>query len=156
MNKKKTSKQFGFFKQLKLLILAVTGYLFLGVGVETENCSITVKVVGIQNKKGVVEIGLYSNPAKFPIPGKTLKMVRPSITGKDLTYTFENLPKGDYAIAIYHDENSDKKCNRNFFGIPTEAYAFSNNYRPILSVPKFTDCSFHVEGDKKVTILLIY
>lgn len=156
MNKNPINKKQGFYRFRQRLLLTVVSYLFLGIGLESHNCSITVKVVGIQNKKGVIEIGLYSNPAKFPIPGKTLKMVRPSIPGKDLTYTFENLPKGDYAIAIYHDENSDKKCNRNFFGIPTEAYAFSNNFRPLFSVPKFTDCSFQVDGAKKVTILLIY
>lgn len=146
-----------FSKKAPLITLVFCGLLSLGLtSTTTSTCSITVKVVGIQNKDGVIEIGLYNTPSKFPTPGKTFKKGRPSISGKEVTYTFENLAKGDYALAIYHDENNDKVCNRNFFGIPTEAYAFSNNYRPILSIPKFSSCSFSVDGKKHVTILLIY
>lgn len=36
---------------------------------------------------------------------------------------FDQVPAGDYGIAVYHDENSNGKLDRNFVGIPKEAWA---------------------------------
>lgn len=58
-------------------------------------------MTGISSAKGMVEFALYKNPAVFTQAGK-------------------------YAVVVYHDENHNKICDKNFFGIPTEAYAFSN------------------------------
>ena len=46
-----------------------------------------------------------------------------------------NLEPGDYAVAIYHDENGNGQLDKRLFGIPKEPYGFSNNYRPRLSAP---------------------
>jgi len=68
----------------------------------------------------------------------------------------KDLPKGEYAIAIMHDKNTDKICNTNFFGIPTEGYGFSRNYRPKLSAPTFDDCKIDVNSNLSITIEMIY
>ena len=118
--------------------------------------TLTVEVTNIKNKKGKVQIGLYNSYKKFPKVGKTLRMKRIKPTGKTLKYKFTGLSPGKYAIAIYHDENGDNKCNKNMIGVPTEAYAFSRNFRPKFSAPKFSDCSISLKKARLISIKLVY
>jgi MipA family protein len=41
-----------------------------------------------------------------------------------------DLPPGDYALVVYHDENGNGRLDRNFIGIPREPLGFSNRYWP--------------------------
>jgi len=72
-----------------------------------------------------------------------------------MKYTF-NIPAGSYAVAIFHDENSDGVCNTNFLGIPEEGYGFSNNIKPLLSAPTFDEAKVSVKKDTEIEIHLIY
>lgn len=116
---------------------------------------LNVKITNIASKKGRIEIGLYNNYKKFPKVGKTHQMVRVKPTGSVLIHKFKNLSPGRYALCIYHDRNGDMKINKNFIGVPTEPYAFSNNFRPKFSAPKFSDCSFSLKKARMVTIRLV-
>ena len=139
-------------KQLLFLIYFFVMSLFHA---QTQN-NLTVRVTNLNNNKGVVQFGLYNVASKFPKVGKTYKMVRLKTKGSQGVYTFKDLPQGRYALAIYHDENANKNCDTNFFGIPTEAYAFSNNVRPRFSAPSFQSCSFWLSQDKEVNIRMVY
>lgn len=121
-----------------------------------KKAKLVVKITDIESTKGVIEIGLYRDNGKFPIPNKQYKSTRQKITSNEVKYTFEDLPIGKYALAVYHDENEDKKCNKNFFGVPTEAYCFSRDYRPFLSIPKFKDCAINLNGDRMISIKMVY
>lgn len=117
---------------------------------------LTVKITGLENQKGLIEIALYNDPKKFPKVGQTLKMVRLKPNGKEITHVFTDLKPGKYAVCIFHDENSNKVCDKNMFGIPTEAFAFSNNFRPVISVPTFDQCATSVDKDKSLSIKMVY
>lgn len=135
--------------------------LFLSLAFRTfflaqSTVDLRVKISDIENNRGLIQLGLYNEVSKFPKVGKTYKMVRLRTKGKDKLYTFKNIPKGRYALAIYHDENANKICDTNFFGIPKEAYAFSNGIRPSFSAPSFQFCSFMVNADKAITIKMVY
>jgi uncharacterized protein (DUF2141 family) len=118
--------------------------------------TLKVKVYGIQNTNGQIELSIYNDPKVFPEVGKTYKMVRIDPKGSEVIYEFKDLPAGEYAIATYHDENDDKECNTNLLGVPTEAYAFSNDFRPFLSAPEFSDCSFKVNQNTDISIEMVY
>jgi hypothetical protein len=60
------------------------------------------------------------------------------------------------SVVVYHDVNQNKICDKNFFGVPTEGYAFSNNVRPNLSVPSFEDCCFKFQQDRSINIKMVY
>ena len=120
------------------------------------SATLTVEITNIKNKKGRIQIGLYNNYKSFPKVGKQYKMVRLKPTGKTIKHKFTGLKSGKYAIDIYHDENGDKKCNKNMLGVPTEAYAFSRNFRPKFSAPKFSDCSISLKNARLISIKLVY
>jgi uncharacterized protein (DUF2141 family) len=122
----------------------------------SSTAKLVVKVTNIENTNGRIEMGLYKDNGKFPTPNKQYKFTRQKINSSEVKYTFTDLPHGYYALAIYHDENGDKKCNKNFIGVPKEAYCFSRNFRPFLSIPKFKDCSVKLYGDRMITIKMVY
>ena len=61
-------------------------------------------------------------------------------------YTFENIPSGTYAVAIYHDSNGDEVLNRGAFGMPTEGYGFSNDAPATDGPPRYSDAVVLVAG----------
>ena len=57
-----------------------------------------------------------------------------------------------------HDENDNKKLDKNFVGVPLEGYGVSNNIRHMMSAPEFKESSFQVNGevDKNIKIRMGY
>ena len=47
-----------------------------------------------------------------------------------------------------------KKCNRNFLGIPSEDYGFSNNVMPFLSPPDFEDAMVKLNKNTIIEVKL--
>ncbi|XOV66076.1 MAG: DUF2141 domain-containing protein [Fluviicola sp.] len=142
-----------------LLLIGVLAVFFLNSSFAPTpeySAVLTVEITHIKNKKGRVEIGLYNSYKNFPKVGKQYKKARVKPEGNTLKYKFTGLKSGKYALAIYHDENGDKKCNKNIIGIPTEAYAFSRNFRPSLSAPSFSDCSISLKSARLIKIKLVY
>jgi uncharacterized protein (DUF2141 family) len=105
--------------------------------------------------KGTIYIAIYNNPADFGKPDKAYRKIVISAAGDPTTTRIANLPSGDYAFAVYQDENNNRKIDKNIIGIPTEPFCFSNNYRPIISAPSFNDCKFHLDGEKSLSVRLL-
>jgi uncharacterized protein (DUF2141 family) len=101
-------------------------------------------------------MGLFNNATSFPHEGKEFRKINIKVMGNEESILIDSLPKGTYAIAIFHDENYDNICNLNFFGIPKEGYGFSKNFKPKLFAPVFDDCKFQIDTICKLTIRLIY
>jgi uncharacterized protein (DUF2141 family) len=73
----------------------------------------------------------------------------------EVTIEFE-VPYGDYAVAVSHDLNGNGKLDKNLFGYPKEPFGFSNNYKPKLSSPDFSDCKFsYTQQSNSIMIKLI-
>ncbi|MBT5574281.1 MAG: DUF2141 domain-containing protein [Alphaproteobacteria bacterium] len=68
-----------------------------------------------------------------------------------VAYSFE-LPDGIYAIGVYLDVNFNNKLDKNFFGIPSEPYGFSNNAKAFLRSPSFEKASFVIAGNTRLSI----
>lgn len=115
-----------------------------------------IEVTNIANNKGLIEFALYKNPDVFTQAGKTHRLYRLDAQKGTVSHTFKDLEAGKYAIVVYHDENHNKICDKNFFGIPTEAYAFSNNMRPKLSAPSFEACAIKLQQDRSIDIKMVY
>ena len=71
-------------------------------------------------------------------------------------FTFENIPFGEYAVKVIHDENIDNNLDTNWLGIPKEAFGFSNNARARFGPPDFKDAMFKInKSEITITINLI-
>ncbi len=140
-------------------VLILFAFLMLSVcpiPAKRKSFNLTVKVTGIVGIKGMVEFGLFDDPNKYATVGGTCRQIRKKTTGSEVSCTFYNLPEKKYGVCIYHDENNNNKCDKNFFGIPTEGYGFSNNKKPLLSIPSFEDCAVNLISDKEISIKVLY
>lgn len=112
-----------------------------------EKPSLRVDVQNIRTNRGLVHVGLYRACDNFPnCEPLELKIV--DAKGKSIQTAFAVEP-GEYAVAVYHDENNNGQMDKRTFGIPKEPYGFSNNFRPMFSGPKFSDCRFKVGSEGK-------
>jgi uncharacterized protein (DUF2141 family) len=119
------------------------------------NPKLTIKISNIEKMKGEIIVGVFSSESAFLKEGAAVKNYSIKVNKDAATFTITDLPKGEYAISMYHDENSDNKMNTSFIGIPKEAYGFSNNVKPKMSAPKYQDCKFTFSEDKTLQIKLI-
>lgn len=131
----------------KIIIATV---LFISSLVSAQNVSLTVKISGMKNNVGVVQVGLFNTEGTFL---KTaFKGVSSEIKSNGATVTFSNIPKGKYAISAYHDANNNGKLDTNFIGIPKEDFACSNNAKGKMGPPKYEDAKFDLNKDLKIDI----
>ena len=143
-------------KKLSMKFVFVMIITVLSQKTAAQTCNLLIQVPNIKNTKGNIQVKIYNNEKSFPKADEQYREAVFKIDTIPGNYLIKGLPKGRYAIAILHDENSDKKCNMNFFGIPKEGYGFSNNFRPVLSVPVFKDCEIALIADTSIVIRLIY
>jgi len=137
---------------MKKLIL---GILLTAVILHANN--IKVEVTNIINQTGQISIGLYNkDDSTFSDMSQYYKGKYLDISGTKITYTFQNIPNGIYAISVIHDENNNRELDKNFFGIPTEGYGFSNNVRPTFRSANFQESKFELSSDKTIVIHLGY
>jgi len=112
---------------------------------------LNVVVKDVKVGKGSVVLEVYDSEKNFlknPVARQTVKA-----GSQALEFSFD-LAEGNYAIAIYQDVNDNKKLDKGWFGIPTEPYGLSNNFRPKFSAPSFNDCKFKIAQQTTTTILL--
>jgi uncharacterized protein (DUF2141 family) len=115
--------------------------------------SLSVEVGNISHSKGKILLALFNRSAGFPENSKNAFAVKeiPAIKGK-ATVKFEGLAPGTYAVAVFHDANSDGKLNTNLLGIPKEDYGFSNNARPGFRAPTFEEAAFKIYQSSTIFI----
>jgi uncharacterized protein (DUF2141 family) len=117
---------------------------------------ISVEVTDIEKRGGQLYVGLYDKKEGFRDISKTYKKSIVNLDSSSIKIVFENIPNGIYAISVFHDENENGKLDKNFFGIPTEGYGFSNNIRPILRGASFEESKFELDIDRNITIKIGY
>ncbi|HEX8575560.1 MAG TPA: DUF2141 domain-containing protein [Flavobacterium sp.] len=118
---------------------------------------INIRVSEFKNDKGYCIACLFNSEKGFPTkPEIALKCSKLKIKDKIALFEFEKLPKGEYAIAVFHDENNNGKLDENFLGMPKEGYGASNNKRSSFGPPKFDQSKFSLNGISSINIYLKY
>ena len=115
---------------------------------------IRILVSNIEEKKGTIHYGVYNNPKLFPDEsGKILGGFEEVSKVIEDGLLIDDLEESNYAIAIFHDKNSNNKFDT-FFSIPKEKFGFSKNARVFLGPPKFEDAAFFVGQNSIVEIMI--
>lgn len=133
-----------------LLILLLTSAF------RSENSGALVVSLSNVAKTGKMNVAIYRAGEAFPDDKFVVKSQVGECKTTSCTFQFQDLPYGEYAIAIYQDVNGNGKLDTGTIGIPTEPFAFSNNFKPRWGGPSFEKCSFKFEKDKQsVSIAMI-
>ena len=118
--------------------------------------TLTVIVSDFRSNRGSAVVELFNKEKGFPkSPEKALKILSAPISNKKAVVVFENLPGGEYAVSVFHDENNNKKLDTNFLGIPKEGVGASNNAKGHFGPPKYIDAKFSFNGDPETIAINI-
>lgn len=134
---------------MKLLVV-LSGFMLFPLS----KSNLIVEVKSIPNSRGNIFIGLFRPKDEFPVFGKQYIGKIIPVSGRKLSYSFNELAEGKYAVAVFHDENKNGKLDKNYLGIPVEAYGFSNNARRTFSAPSFEEAEINVKSDVIISISL--
>ena len=118
----------------------------------TTGNKLTVKTNGYSSDEGKAYIALFRPNDDFPKVSGQYKAKIVEITNKTAAVSFENVPNGTYAVAVFHDKNKNGILDKSLVGAPTEDYGFSNNARETFSAPSFKSASFTVDKYKVIAI----
>ena len=127
-------------KTLSLIIAFIVGTLF-STAQDQSTHNITVTIDNVLNNNGKVHLALHTSETFMK--SDAIQNKSTSIEDNKVAITFKNVPPGEYAILVLHDENENNRMDYAESGMPKEAYALSNNpmsYGP----PKFEDAKFEL------------
>jgi len=109
--------------------------------------NLIIEINGFENSEGVAKLALANSKKNYsasePFKGFNHKIIDNVVNAK------LELPYGEYAIKVYHDENGNDKMDTRIFGIPTEKYGFSNNARSSFGPPKYKEAVFKIDSPEK-------
>ncbi|MEI6851609.1 MAG: DUF2141 domain-containing protein [Bacteroidota bacterium] len=119
---------------------------------KSETGTLLVLVRGFKSTEGSLRVALFNKGETFP-DSDAYKTSITEISANEELIKFENLPYGDYAVAVIHDINNDAKLDKNILGIPTEGYGFSNNAMGKYGPPTFLQSSFVFAGRDEARVI---
>jgi uncharacterized protein (DUF2141 family) len=152
----------------RVLVLALGAALAAAVPADAGELRITLD--GLRTERGTILIGVYDSKATFDraielsdrdgflndpqrVAGVALRGSNALKGGVGLP----NLEPGRYAVIVLHDQDGNGRLDKNFWGVPTEAYGFSNDAQGFLGPPSFKDAAIVFDGgDKTLAIGLVH
>lgn len=137
--------------KLSSLFLTMFGTLIC-ICLSAQSEELTVKVTGIKKNKGEVVCALFKTADGFPIDLSKPQTIWLAADSDEVTCKFTDITIGNYAVSVAHDENTNKKVDTNFVGMPTEAWGVSNNIRPLMRAPRWNEAQFTLATDEKKNI----
>lgn len=139
---------------MKILIILLASFYLRTMNQETHKMNIMISE--FKNTRGNLIVTLHKDSSSFFNNEKTpYKTFTEKINGTFIIKSFTDIPEGDYALVVFHDENNNKKLDVNIFGIPKEGYGVSNNYLKKRKKMKFEDSKFTLNNTKGISIKLI-
>ncbi len=117
-----------------------------------------VDVQGVRSDEGQVRCSLFASAAGFPGAQAAAKATTANAPkGGAATCTFNDVAPGDYAVAVFHDENDNGTLDTAFLGIPEEGVGYSRTPPKRGPPPTFDAAKVKVAADStKQTVTLQY
>lgn len=105
-----------------------------------------VDLHGIRVATGTLQLAVVDSAAGWDSKVAPVQAQRLPASGEAAHVVFKNLPAGDYAVLVTHDENGNGTLDTNLVGIPVEGYGFSNNPQ-VQRKPTFEEARVHVPAE---------
>jgi len=112
---------------------------------------LTVKVSGATPKVGQIMAAIFFSEEVY-MEEPSRRGIVPVDDAGMANIVFDGLPKGQYAVSLFYDYDSDGELDSNLIGIPTEAFGFSNQAKPRFGPPAWEAASFSLEENLTIEI----
>jgi uncharacterized protein (DUF2141 family) len=110
--------------------------LFVLAGARGPAADLEISIEKLRNLKGELHFCLTREPAHFPDCKGDPRAVTRSAGAATGPIRITGLAPGGYALAVFHDENRNRKLDM-LIGIPREGFGFSRNPVVRFGAPKF-------------------
>lgn len=108
--------------------------------------TLVVEVQGFESDQGQALIALFLTEDGFPDdPDRAFRALDRPIEDGRVALSFEAVPAGPFALAVFHDENSNFELDKNLLGIPKEPWGVSRDASGWLGPPSFDDARLQLE-----------
>lgn len=142
---------------IRLLRLTIMALSLCGFGVAADSATkaaatLTVYVEGVNARGGNIGVMIFNSAKGWPENNDAAyrAVVVPAHPGTIVVRV--TLPRGEYAIAVGHDGNVNKKVDKNWLGKPTEQWGMSNNPHARMKTPEFSKAEFALTGNEEIHI----
>jgi len=142
-------------KSLLLLIVITVSSIYSN----TNSNSIEIEIDNLKSSKGSIRVSLYNKLSAEYFPSnsdKAFKIYKFGILRKKSKFILKDVPFGEYAISIHHDEDGNNELNTNWIGMPKEGLGASNNAKGSFGPPKYAQAMFRHTKNTKLSIELYY
>ncbi len=134
-------------------VLAAIAGAALFAATHAKAASLTVDVVGAEPPIGEVIASVYASEESF-LRSSVASRIAPVLPTGSARIVFDDLPPGEYAVAVIHDEDGDGALDRDVSGVATEAYGYSNNARGRTGPPGWSVVRLTVSAETSVLVAL--
>lgn len=118
--------------------------------------TVDIDLTGIRSPRGTLHLCLTRKPSYFPDCKSDPAALRSSAAASAQHLHLDYVPPGRYAIAVFHDENSNRNLDK-FAGIPKEGFAFSRNPSIKFRAPRFDEVAIDlVPGGNQAQLKMHY
>ena len=117
-------------------------FLFMGMLCQAQQMeTLTIGASNFESTKGAAIAHLFRE--HDDIPETPFLQATSTIVNGSATIVFLNIPYGEYAVILFHDENSNSTLDHKF-GFPNEPMGFSNEWKLSLfsGMPTFNKLKF--------------
>lgn len=121
-------------------------YACLLVAASASAGNLQVNLEGIRTQTGTLHMSVVDGPAGWNQQAKPVQAQSAKASASTAHFDFKDLPAGDYAVMVTHDENDNGKLDTNMMGIPLEGYGFSNNPQ-VMRKPTYEEARVHVPAE---------
>lgn len=119
---------------------------------------LTIRVVGFAHHQGQLIVNVFLKEDGFPADRqRALRSIAGPITNQNTQdVEISDLPAGQYAVSVLHDENANGQLDTNFLGIPKEPTGTSRNVKGHFGPPKFRDAVFALGREDMILTITLH
>lgn len=114
---------------------------------------LSITVEGVKTSRGKISVAVYNKPEGFLKFDKVFKSDSSRAEKGTTQIDIDGLPGGEYALAIFHDENGNDELDTNWLGIPTESIGFSRARMKTFGPPSFRECVLRIDADSEIRVV---
>ena len=111
-----------------------------------------IRLSGTPDSSGRLLVAVYATEASWLDTAVVAHYAEPQAVAGGQLVEIPGVPPGRYAVAVVHDADESGDMTTGIFGIPEEAYGFSNGARGRLGPPSFEESAVEWDGVAEVEV----
>ncbi len=117
---------------------------------EDPTATLVLEMSGFTSSNGHVRVHLANSRENLESDGKGFRVAKLTVEDGAASTRFTDLPYGEYAIKVFHDENDNEELDIGWRG-PEERYGFSNDARGMMGPADWEEAKFSIDSPKHAT-----